>query len=330
MKVIARTVGVLVAIAGLAVLAACGGGAAASQSGRQGFTLRIGTTSTTGTPAGNIGWGDRQGILKDKLAAAGVTEIKYSYFQSGKDIVAALLSGAVDVAAVGDNPALTAKGNGADLALLSLDSINGDMFLVGAKGGPTTISGLAGKTVTAPQGTQRDRTIRQLVDLAGLTGKVTVSDVDTPNSIAGLKSGKIAATVLDGATAAELRRQGFPILDQVSNHKGLGGVGTNVALRSFVTAHPGFAKAWQGAITGINTDILDHFEDYVSWVARTDGIDVALEREATKRNTFNTEPYPKAGLAQLQATLEFLVDDGTIKKPFTVADWAADSSGDRS
>lgn len=330
MNRIARTLGVLVAIAGLAVLAACGGGAAAETSGKQGYTLRIGTTSTTGTPAGNIGWGDKQGILKDKLGAVGVTKIKYSYFQSGKDIVAALLSGAVDVAAVGDNPSLTAKGNGADVALLSLDSVNGDMFLVGAKGGPTTVAGLAGKTVTAPQGTQRDRSIRQLIDLAGLKDKVTVSDVDTPNSIAGLKSGKIAATVLDGATAIEMKQQGFPVLDEIAKHKGLGGVGTNIAKTSFVKAHPGFEKAWQDAITGINKDILANFDDYTAWVAQTDGIDVAIERQATKRNTFNTEPYPEAGVTQLQSSLDFLVNDGTIKKPFKVADWVAQSSGSAS
>lgn len=330
MNRVARTLGVFVAILGLAVLAACSGGAAAETSGKQGYTLRIGTTSTTGTPAGNIGWGDKQGILADKLAAAGVTKIKYSYFQSGKDIVAALLSGAVDVAAVGDNPSLTAKGNGADVALLSLDSINGDMFLVGAKDGPRTIAGLAGKTVTAPQGTQRDRTIRQLIDLAGLTDKVTVSDVDTPNSIAGLKSGRIAATVLDGASAIQLQQQGFPVLDEVAKHKGLGGVGTDITLNSFAKAHPGFVTAWQDAITGINKDILAHYDDYLSWVAQTDGIDVGVERRATKRNTFNTEPYPRQGVAQLQSTLDFLVDDGTIKKPFKIADWVAQSSGDAS
>jgi sulfonate transport system substrate-binding protein len=330
MKKALRALSALVTVSLLAALAACSNSSAAESAGKQGYTLRIGTTSVTGTPAGNIGWGDKQGILKDKLAAAGVTKIKYSYFQSGKDIVSALLSGAVDVAAVGDNPSVTAKGNGADVTLLSMDSINGDGYLVGAKGGPTTINGLVGKTVTAPQGTQRDRTARQLISLAGLSSKITVSDLGTPESVAGLKSGKIAAAAVDGATAIQLHQQGFPIIDQLSRHNGLGGVGNDIALTRFTKAHPTFEKAWQDAITGINSDILTHYDDYTSWVGQTDGLSAAIERQANPRNTFNTEPYPAAGVTELQSTVDFLVKQGTIKTPFKVAGWVSQSSADAS
>ncbi|GAB3914790.1 nitrate ABC transporter substrate-binding protein [Microlunatus endophyticus] len=331
MKKLARAVAVLLATTGMAVLAACsGGGSSAQSSGAEGYTLRIGTTSTTGTPAGNIGWGDKKGILKSDLAAAGVTNIKYSYFQSGADIVSALLAGAVDVAAVGDTPGLSSKGNGGDVTLLSLDSYNEDMWLVGAKGGPTTIQGLAGKSVAAATGTQRDRSIRQLLDLAGLTTRVTVSNLGTPQALAALKSGKIAGTVLGGADAYTLTQQGYPVLDRLSKHKGLGGVGTDVALKSFVSKHPGFEKAWQNAIVSINRDILGHFDDYLTWVSQLDGISVALERKGTDRKTFNTEPYPAAGIAELQTSLDFLEKQGDIKKPYKVADWVAESSGDQS
>lgn len=329
MNKVARALGVLIATLGLVALAACGG-ASAQSTGKKGFTLRIGTTSTTGTPAGNIGWGDKQGILKDKLAAAGVTNIKYSYFQSGADIVSALLAGAVDVAAVGDTPGLSSKGNGADVTLLSLDSYNEDMWLVGAKGGPTTMQGLAGKSVAAATGTQRDRTIRQLIALAGLTNKVKVSNLGTPDALAALKAGKIAGTILGGADAYQLTQQGYPVLDQLSKHKGLGGVGTDVALNSFVSKHPGFEKAWQDAIVSINKNILTNFNDYLTWVSQLDGISVALERKGTDRNTFNTQPYPPAGIAELQTSLDFLVSEGDIKKSYKVADWVAESSGNQS
>ncbi len=32
-----------------------------------GYLLRIGATSVTGTPAGSLGWGDKQGILAEQL-----------------------------------------------------------------------------------------------------------------------------------------------------------------------------------------------------------------------------------------------------------------------
>ena len=308
------------AVVAVLVVGGCSNGPAAG-TGTDRFVLRIGATSVTGTPAGSLGWGDKEGILAERLAAVGVSGIEYSFFQSGKDVVAALLSGAVDVAAVGDNPSLTARGNGADLALLALDSINGDSWLVGARGGPTTIQGLVGRSVTAPQGTIRDRAARQLIEVAGLSGQIEVKDVPTPESIAGMSAGQIDATVVSGAGAAELEQRGFPVIDKTSRH-GLGSVGTTVAAVSFVDGHPGFAQAWQGAVGAVNQDILDNFDAYTEWVAQTDGVDVALVRVTTDRSTFNTEPFPAQGLSQLQAAHDFLAEDGSIQAPFDVAEWA--------
>ncbi len=107
--------------------------------------------------------------------------------------MSALFAGAVDVAAVGDNPALRARSKDPKVVLLSLDSINSDAWLVGAKGGPPTSRGSVGGDITALQGTIRDRATRQLINAAGLDGKIQVRDVPTPESIAGLSSGKIDA-----------------------------------------------------------------------------------------------------------------------------------------
>jgi sulfonate transport system substrate-binding protein len=321
-----RRIGVLLA-AVLLVLAAvtgCGGSSSSSDvaaGGSGSYVLRVGVTSVNGTPSGSIGWGDKTGILKDKLAAAGVRSITFSFFQSGKDVVAALLAGAVDVAAVGDNPSLTAKGNGADLSLLAFDSINGDAWLVGAKGGPTSIQGLVGKTVTAPQGTIRDRAARQLIETAGLKGKIEVKDVPTPESIAGLSAGKIDATIATGTSAVQLRDQGFPVIDKASAHPGLSSVGTNVAATKFVTAHPGFAAAWQDAVGSTNADIVAHLDDYNQWVATNDGVDLALVKESNVADTFNTEPFPTDGVTQFTSAYAFLVKDGAIQQPFDLAKW---------
>ncbi|MFE5308494.1 ABC transporter substrate-binding protein [Isoptericola sp. NPDC056605] len=284
-------------------------------------TLRVGATSVTGTPAGSLGWGDKEGILLDELKDAGVDKIEYSFFQSGKDVVAALLGGAVDVAAVGDNPALTARGNGAEVELLALDSINGDTWLIGAPGGPTTIEGLVGKDVTAPQGTIRDRSAHQLVEAAGLADQIEVKDLGTPESIAGLSSGSVDATLVGGASAVELARKGFPVIDRTSDH-GLESTGATIASTEFVDAHPGFREAWQGAVVATNQSIVDRFDEYTQWVAETDGVDVDLVREATHEDEFTLEPYPDAGLDQLQSAHDFLHDDGAFDEAFDVREWA--------
>ena len=286
-----------------------------------GYTLRIGATSVTGTPAGSLGWGDRQGILAEQLKAAGVTKVEYAFFQSGSDVASALLAGAVDVAAIGDNPALRARSRDPKVVLLTLDSVGEDAWIVGAKGGPTDILGLVGKDITAPQGTIRDRAAHQLIDAAGLNGQIHVRDVPTPESIAGLSSGKIDAAIVTGASSAELQSKGFPIIDSLSRH-GFGGTGTNIALSSFTDAHPEFAEAWRNAVTAVNKDINDHFDDYVAWVAQTDDTKVEFVKQSTLPSEFNTEPFPKLGLDQLEAAYKFLSADGSFDNEYSVREWA--------
>lgn len=311
---IARTV---LTLAVLSTAVACGSG----DDGSGGITLRIGATSPTGTPAGSLGWGDKEGILAEQLKDAGVDKIEYSFFQSGSDVASALFAGAVDVAAVGDNPALRARSKDPKVVLLALDSINSDVWLVGAKGGPTDIEGLVGKAVTAPHGTVRDRSARQLIDAAGLNGRIEVRDVPTPESIAGLSSGEIAATAVSGASAIELQHKGFPLIDSLSRH-GLGYTGTNIALTTFTDQHPGFADAWRRAVTAVNRDIQDNFDAYATWVAQTDGTEVEFVTESTRPDEFNTEPFPPRGVDQLQAAYEFLQADGSLQSPFDVREWA--------
>lgn len=312
---------VALALAVAATAVAC----SSHDNGSDGYTLRVGATSVTGTPAGSLGWGDRHGILTEQLKAAGVGKIEYSFFQSGSDVVSALFAGAVDVAAVGDNPALTARGKDPKVVLLSFDSVNGDGWVVGAKGGPTDIRGLAGKYITAPQGTIRDRTARQLIDAAGLTGQIQVRDVPTPESIAGLSSGQIAATVVTGASAIELESKGFPIIDSLSRH-GFGSTGTNIALSSFTEQHPDFHTAWQQAVTAVNRNITENFDDYLAWVAQTDDTDLEFVRKSTRPEEFNTEPYPQVGVDQLRAAYEFVNADGIFDNEYSVAEWAGAQS----
>jgi sulfonate transport system substrate-binding protein len=311
----------LVALAVVSSAVACSN----SDGDAGGYTLRIGATSPTGTPAGSLGWGDKQGILAEQLKDAGVDKIEYSFFQSGSDVASALFAGAIDVAAIGDNPALRARSRDPKVVLLALDSINSDAWLVGAKGGPTTIQGLVGKSVTAPQGTIRDRAAKQLIDAAGLTGRIQVRDVPTPESIAGLSSGQIDATVVTGASAIELQHKGFPLIDSLSRH-GLGSTGTNIALSNFTDAHPEFADAWRQAVTAVNSDIKKNFDDYVAWVAQTDGTQLEFVKESTKADEFNTEPFPAQGVDQLQAAYDFLNADGSLEGQYSVREWAGAKS----
>ena len=276
------------------VLTATAVACSTNDDGTEGYTLRIGATSVTGTPAGSLGWGDREGILAEKLKSAGVDRIEYSFFQSGSDVASALFAGAVDVAAIGDNPSLRARSRDPKVVLLALDSVNGDAWIVGAKGGPTDIRGLVGKSVTAPQGTIRDRAAKQLIDAAGLTGQIQVRDVPTPESIAGLSSGKIDATVVTGASAFELREKGFPIIDSLAQH-GFGSTGGNIALSSFTDGHPDFRAAWQQAVTAVNRNINENFDKYLAWSPKRTERNSSTSRKRPVSTSSTPSPSPRSG-----------------------------------
>jgi ABC-type nitrate/sulfonate/bicarbonate transport system substrate-binding protein len=167
-------------------LPACGSGAGSSAvagAGKQSFTLRIGT-APSGILSGNLGWGYENHLLLNVLRPAGVTKIAFGLFQAGPQVQAALASGAVDVAVTGDMPVLQTRGNGTPIRQIGFTGTNGHTWLVGKKNGPTTLAGLIGKKVAAPTGTIRYRVLYGLLSEGGLTGKVRISDLGTPESIA--------------------------------------------------------------------------------------------------------------------------------------------------
>src|SRR4051812_2584262 len=311
----------LLLISASAVLAACGDAAASPEdAAAEGFTLRVGLTSVNGTVQGNIGWGDEKGLLLGALRPAGVEKIDFALFQSGKDVTAALLSGAVDVAVTGDNPALTARSNGAETRLLALSTISGDTWLIGRPDGPTDIKDLVGKTVAAPEGTIRDRVAHGLLRAAGIENEVPVSNVPTPEALAGLAGGSIDATTVGGTTAIELARKGYVVIDKASEH-GLESTEPNTAQQSFLDRHPGFAEAWARAVVKVNEHLRAHSDDYWAYSAEKDGVDVDIAREAEPLDHFPEQALPEDGLAQLTSTYEYLLDNGTLEAPFDLTKW---------
>ncbi|MEW2374990.1 ABC transporter substrate-binding protein [Micromonospora sp. NPDC047812] len=308
----------------LVVLAGCGGEAAGA-GGSQQFVLRVGMTSVTGTVQGNLGWAEERGLLRDRLRPSGVREVRFSFFQSGADVSSALLSGAIDVAVTGDMPALRTRAKGNPTRLLALTTVNADIWLIGRKGGPSDIDALVGGTVTAPEGTIRHRVAYGLLHAAGLTDRIQIRNVPTPESLAGLSSGSIDATVVGGTQAYELERKGFVVIDKASHHPHLLSTEHSTALQSFLDAHPGFGEAWGTAIAAVNQDVRDNISAYWEYAAKKDAVDVTLAAKAEPAGHFNVEPFPADGVAQVRATYEFLRQQKLIDAEFDIDSWLVTS-----
>jgi sulfonate transport system substrate-binding protein len=287
------------------------------------FTLRVGMTTTNGVISGNVAWGRDKGIFEQELKPVGVDDIQFATFQAGPDVQSALMAGAIDVAITGDMPALQARGtpNAAPTRQIGFSSIDGDTWLIGQKNGPTSVKGLIGKTVAAPTDTVRYRFIYGLLADEGLLGKVTLSNLGTPESIAALRSGAVDAISVTGTQAAQLAADGYPVLDKASNHPDLLSTEQTTALQSFLDSHPGFATAWGNALAKTNSDLRAHPEAYWQNSSTYDRVDVKLESIGDPVDAYNVTPFPQAGIEQLESTYDFLVSQKLIQQPFSVDTW---------
>ena len=162
--------------------------------------------------AGSLGWGDRQGIL-DREAEGGRASTRSSTPSSSP---AATPSPRCSPAPSTLPPSATTR-HCAPAAATRMwfswhfDSVEQRHAADRRERRPHRHPrSLVGKSITAPQGTIRDRTARQLIEAAGLTGKIEVKDVPTPESIAGLSSGQIDATILSGAQLGRAAGEGLP------------------------------------------------------------------------------------------------------------------------
>lgn len=79
-------------------------------------------------------------------------------------------------------------------------------------------------------------------------------------------------------------------------------------------------------MTAVNKNINENFDDYVAWVAETDGTQLEFVKESTKVDEFNTEPFPAQGVDQLEAAYEFLNADGSLENQYSVREWAGAQS----
>jgi sulfonate transport system substrate-binding protein len=316
----------VLAVAAGATLAACsssGSSPSDASASSTGWTLTIGMTATNGVVDGNMAWGRYAGTLLAALKPAGVDKITFATFSGGPQVQAALQSGAVQVAVTGDLPALQARGTtaGTDTRQIGFSEINEDEWLVGRKGGPTTVAGLAGGTIAAETDTVRYRFTYGLLEQKNLLSKVSISNLGTPQAVAALESGKIDATPLSGAQAIQMEQEGYPVIARADQDPTLMATEETTALTSFLNQRPGFATAWGNALTDTNKSIDARSAEFFTYTAGIDHVTAAEEKAGTPLNEFNTTPFPAAGVAQLESTYDFSTKLDLITDPFSVTSW---------
>jgi len=292
-----------------------------------GATLRVGFISNTPNPAGPEGWADAHDELLPALKSAGIGKISWVPFKNGPDLSAAVQGGSIDLATLGDTPALTAKASGIDTYLVNQSAVGQDAWLVGAKG-VTSLEDLKGKTIATQVGSYMYRYLVALLQQKGLSDDVKITHVYTTNAVASLQSGGIAAYAAPaGQLTGVLTAQGYPVIDKASeDHTDLLGTGATIITKSELAAHPGLPDAWNAARTKAIGEINADPDAFYEFAAKASKTTVDVVKVAQPVSLYPAEPFTDKGLKLLQGTDEFLAENKLSKGVVDLAAWRVPAS----
>lgn len=315
----ARVLVTLVAAATIAAVATSTG-AGVSAAAPSGYTLNVGFISQGKLWDGPEGFAYSKGLFLKWLKPAGVTAVKGAAFQNGPLLIAALVGGSVDVGNLGDTPALIAKSQGVPVAMINQDEVGNPAWIVGAKG-ITSLSQLAGKSVGRPQGSYIDRYLQGLLAQKGLLAKVHLVSMLTPQAIAAVESGSIQAVALPAYSLVNVvKKAGLNVLAKSETTPKLEGTSVTIGTKKVLAAHPNLATVWNDARKKSIAYAKSHAGAFYAYQGKVDGITAAEAREFLPISEDPVPDYTKAGLNQLQGTLNFLVSIHEAK-PFSLTSW---------
>lgn len=322
----------LVLLAGGLVLSACGSsgsddataaaGSTQAEASSDGYTVRYGFVSNSGNLEGPTGLAYQRGQLQKDLAKAGVTDIKLVPFPNGPNAAAALVSGDIDIADLGDTPALVSGSQGVPAKLLQFTGTENQAWLIGRKGGPTSVEDLAGERVATAPGSYMDRYLGGLLKEKGLDGKVQVGNLLPPAGVSAIQSGSLDAYAFPFPLGALLASQGYPVLDKASDHPGLPGNSVTLITDKTLSAHPDLVPAWRTATQNANRAVQADPDAFWAFQAKSAKVPIAVAKESYPVNHYPLEPYPAQAFSGLQGTLDYLVDTKQAK-PFDLEGWKA-------
>jgi sulfonate transport system substrate-binding protein len=326
-----RLLSLTAALGVAALLAGCGGtsGAATAEAAADGelveLVLGAPATSANGlasTPQGVIGYALADDRAEEVLAKYGFHYQEFAAFENGPPAAQALGSGSLQLAAIGDAPAVLSRAAGQPNRALTVLSSPGGTWIAGRDGGPGSIEDLAGKKVGVQFGSNFDRYLRTALDDAGLTDEVQLVNLLVADGYGALTGGSIDAYAAP-ATSVGLwaAKGGVQVIDKAEeSHPDYTSAMVTLVNDDFLSAHPKLADAWW-ELTKIGLDkIQQDPEGYYQWTSDTLGYPVEVVK-ATTVLIDPDEPVSDADVDGLQDTQDFLLEQGVAQKSFDVSAW---------
>lgn len=248
-RAIRRAVGVLAILSLAFSAAACGGSGSATPAAQDTgpVTLHLGYfPNLTHAPA-MIGL--EKGFFSQELGSQ--VTIRTATFNAGPEAVTAMLSGALDIAYIGPNPAINAyaQSNRTGIRIIAGATSGGAALVV--KPGITSAAQLKGKKIASPQlGNTQDVALRAWLTAQGVKvtkegGEVTIVAQANSQTLDTFKNGTIDGAWVPEPWATRLQQEGggTVLVDEKTLWPGGRFVTTHVIVRTqFLTQHPGVVE----------------------------------------------------------------------------------------
>lgn len=314
------------------LLAACGGERAGKSSTGKLTPFRIGGSAVINPdlppkaelqPGGPLGYAIHLGTFQAELKKAGFEYAGFSGYPRTAASLLGLSAGQVQVASTGDSPAVLSRARGDKQRAIWIGAPTGDIWVVGRKGGPTSLKDLAGQKVALLFGSTAHYIFRSAAEAEGVQG-IQYAQLQPSQALPAVQRGDVDAYAASASSTAELWRvkYGLPVIARIAqSHPDLQGISVITAREDFLAAHPQFAAAfWRGLKTGIDAIRRDP-EAYYRWTSEQSGVPLEIVR-ATAVERYADVPFPREGVDGLQRLLAFQIRTGLANSSFQVADWA--------
>ncbi|MFD1775256.1 ABC transporter substrate-binding protein [Paenibacillus rhizophilus] len=271
-------------------------------------------------PSGAEGWGFYKGIIQEELKKHGITEVKLTSFPNGPDQTESLISGRLDFGTLGDTPAIIAYAGGAKTRLIGQGSAHTVGYIIAKKDGPKTVKDLQGKTIATQKGSFMHRYLVGLLKKEGVTDYKLVHML-IPDATAALARGDIDATTNTGVQAIKQIGAGYPLLDDSSKHPELLGSSVTVVSEDYLAKFPDFPKVWNEAREKALADLKQHEDEYYKFLAEIGETTPDIVKQVSPLEDLKDSAFSDDGLALLEGTKDFLVEEKLAKKDFQISDW---------
>lgn len=320
-----RISGVLTALALVGGLAACGSSDAGTDNGLTKVSVGLpwnGGAGSTPHDTSPFGYAESLGLADPILEKHGFEFDRYVGFNNGPPVIQALQSGDITLGNLGDVPSVQAKGNGQNISPIAVDRPTSGIWFLTNDPSLDSIDKLKGKKIGLQFGSNFDRYGRAALDRHGALDNDNLVNLLFADALPALQKGSVSAVAVPASTAAVwLENNDFTVASKAEDDDpDLLSTGLSVTTDQFRKDHPEITDAyWEVEQAGV-AEIRKDLDKYIAWAADQQKVS---EESVRVSNTwdFSDKRIDPDGVTTLKNSLDFLVDQGIVKKPFDIDEW---------